>query len=135
MPDQSSVESVIFVCRAENSRLRQLVLELENAEPRRLEGILRALAKTGDTLSSALARVSAYVDCLEGETPDGPQDAPPPHDPGLLDVVRRLKVGATFGTCPVCKGVRAASGHERAHLDEPDDHAKTRAHRAEEARR
>lgn len=131
---ESSIESVIYVCRAESNRLRQLVADLDaGVTPRRLDGLLRELGKCADTLSAALTRVSAFVDHLEGDQPDAPEDAPEPPDGRLIDLVQRLKIAVRFGVCEICGGVRAdGGGHGRIEI-EPDAAAAVRAHRADAA--
>ena len=109
---ESSIESVVYVCREEAARLRQLVSDLNTAEPRRLESILRNLSATGETLSGALARASSYVDHLEGEHDAETQHAAPPDDSGLLEVVRRLQIATAQPPCPVCGGVKQGGARE-----------------------
>jgi len=120
---ESSIESVVYVCREEAARLRQLVRDLENVEPRRLESVLRNLSATGETLSGALARASSYVDHLEGEHAET-QHAAPAEDSAPLEVVRRLQA-SEGGRCPVCGGIRY--GHTVTPDTAPDDYSKIRA--------
>lgn len=128
----TSIQSVIYVCREEAARLRELVRDLDAAEPRRLEGILRSLSKTGDTLSAALTRVSAYIDTIEADEQEETKAPSPKADASLLEVVQRLRVAETFGFCPTCHGVKDdGGGHTRLEVKVADDHARVRALEAE----
>lgn len=132
---ESSIESVAYVCRAEVARLRELVRELDQAEPRQLESILRALGKTSDTLSAALSRVSAYADHLESDADETASRKEPTSDAGLVELVRRSRIAVNFGFCRACGGVLHDGGeHGRVETIADKDAATRARQRASDAR-
>lgn len=115
-----NVDSVIFVCRSEAVRLRHLSRELEHAEPRRIEGALRDIAKCADTLSAALTRASAFADYIDHDGSDAPLAEPLSDDAGAFEIAKRLHASAKFGFCVVCGGVQRQRNKRTGKATGPD---------------
>ena len=105
----NSVASLVYVARVSGQRLRELGECVEQANGRRVEGLLRSLTKEADTLSACLARLSQFVDVI---AEDGKAEVSVPKvDPNLLQIVAVLKNVDNLHTCERCGGLSGFSPH------------------------
>lgn len=127
-PLDSSINALVHVARIGVQNLRSLALDLETAEPRFIDGILKKVLKEADSLSSILARLSGYLEDL----PDAEKNAAPtaPDDDGaLLELAQLMQAAAENGFCN-CGNVRRVAVESSAPNPAPNvtnDHARNRA--------
>ena len=97
-------DNLIFVTRLSAKKLKELSGKLDEAAPRRIQGILNAIDRESAILSASVSKLSAYIDELKAsEAVDAPV-VPVPDDPNLLKIVDKIR--SYENICAVCGGMR-----------------------------
>lgn len=101
----STVKALLYTCETSAAELRELSDRLSTVGPRQAQSVLKAIQKTSDVLSSALDRLSFYVDEIPAD--DGAKGNTEPFtDRMLLLAAQRLSFATDRGLCARCSGIK-----------------------------
>ena len=98
----TNIASLIFVVKSSQAALQMLTEQLPNAARDRIDVILRNIQKEAANLSSALARLSSFVEEIEVFEPNTPAVQ---WDDSLLETVTLMLESGDRLHCKICNGV------------------------------
>jgi len=98
----TNIASLIFVVKSSQAQLQMLTEQLPNAPRNGVDIILRNIQKEAANLSSALARLSSFVEEIEVFEP---KTSAVQHDDTLLEAVTLMLESGARLHCKICDGV------------------------------